>query len=72
MIVCSCFATSERDVDATIRDGADSVDAIGERCGAGTGCGACREELAERLGTGPNCRTVMSGSAVVPLRRRVD
>ncbi len=72
MIVCSCFGTSERDVDATIRQGADSVDAIGERCGAGTGCGACRDELAERLGTGPGCRTVMSGSAVVPLRRRVD
>jgi bacterioferritin-associated ferredoxin len=74
MIVCSCFATSERDVDATIREGADSVEAIGARCGAGTGCGACKDELAERLGgTGHGaCQSATSGGAVMPLRRRAD
>ena len=50
MIVCLCYGKSERDVDAAIREGADSVEAIGDRCGAGTGCGACVQEIAQRLG----------------------
>jgi bacterioferritin-associated ferredoxin len=49
MIVCMCHPTSDRDVDAIIDDGARSVEDIGRRCGAGTGCGACLEELRERL-----------------------
>lgn len=32
----------ERDVVATIRAGARTVDDVGERCDAGTGCGSCR------------------------------
>ena len=32
----------ERDVVATIRAGARTVDEVGERCDAGTGCGSCR------------------------------
>jgi bacterioferritin-associated ferredoxin len=51
MIVCLCYGKSEREVDAAIRAGADSVEAVGDRCGgAGTGCGACVEEIAQRLG----------------------
>jgi bacterioferritin-associated ferredoxin len=49
MIVCMCHPTSDRDVDAIIDDGARSVEDIGRRCGAGTGCGACVEDLRERL-----------------------
>lgn len=33
---------SERDVLATIRAGARTVDEVGDRCDAGTGCGSCR------------------------------
>lgn len=33
---------SERDVLITIRGGARTVDEVGERCDAGTGCGSCR------------------------------
>lgn len=33
---------SERVVVATIRAGARTVDEVGERCDAGTGCGSCR------------------------------
>lgn len=33
---------SERDVVAIIRSGARTVDEVGERCDAGTGCGSCR------------------------------
>lgn len=49
MIVCMCFPASERDIDAMIDDGARSVAELGERCGAGTGCGSCVSELRDRL-----------------------
>ena len=49
MIVCLCHPTSDRDLEAVIDDGARTVEEIGRRCGAGTGCGACREELRDRL-----------------------
>ena len=49
MIVCFCHPTSDRDVDAIIDDGARTVEDIGRRCGAGTGCGSCLEELRDRL-----------------------
>ncbi|MCB9570711.1 MAG: (2Fe-2S)-binding protein [Kofleriaceae bacterium] len=49
MIVCLCHPASDRDVDACIRQGARSVDDIGRMCGAGTGCGACRDDLRIRL-----------------------
>lgn len=49
MIVCLCHPASERDVDSCIRGGARSVEAIGSMCGAGTGCGACKDDLRERL-----------------------
>ncbi|HSN30332.1 MAG TPA: (2Fe-2S)-binding protein [Kofleriaceae bacterium] len=49
MIVCFCHPTSDRDVDAIIDDGARTVEDIGRRCGAGTGCGSCLEDLRDRL-----------------------
>ena len=73
MFVCLCVPTRERDVDQVIDDGARSVEEIGERCGAGTGCGSCRGELRERLAqrgaaacsTAADCPDVL-----VPLRSR--
>jgi bacterioferritin-associated ferredoxin len=49
VLVCICHPTSDRDVDAVIDDGARTVQDIGRRCGAGTVCGACVEELRDRL-----------------------
>lgn len=49
VIVCICHPTSDRDLDAVIDDGARTVQEIGRRCGAGTGCGACVDELRDRL-----------------------
>jgi bacterioferritin-associated ferredoxin len=49
MIVCLCHPTSDRELDAIIDDGARTVEEIGRRCGAGTGCGTCVGELRERL-----------------------
>jgi bacterioferritin-associated ferredoxin len=49
MLICLCHPTSHHEIEAVIDDGARSVDDIGRRCGAGTGCGACVGELQERL-----------------------
>ncbi|HEU0032461.1 MAG TPA: (2Fe-2S)-binding protein [Kofleriaceae bacterium] len=49
MLVCICHPTSDRDLEAVIDDGARTVQEIGRRCGAGTGCGACVDELRDRL-----------------------
>lgn len=45
MIVCFCVTSNEDDIATAIDDGAHTVDQIGERCGAGTGCGSCRDFL---------------------------
>jgi bacterioferritin-associated ferredoxin len=49
VLVCLCHPTSDRDLEAVIDEGAQTVQEIGRRCGAGTGCGACVEELRDRL-----------------------
>jgi bacterioferritin-associated ferredoxin len=49
VLVCLCHPTSDRDLDAVIDDGARTVQEIGQRCGAGTGCGSCVEDLRDRL-----------------------
>jgi bacterioferritin-associated ferredoxin len=71
MIVCMCFPSSERDIDAAIDDGARTVTEIGERCGAGTGCGTCVSELRERLTIkGANGCSRDCGSDVVSITSR--
>jgi bacterioferritin-associated ferredoxin len=45
---CICHAVTDREVVHHVETGADSVEGIGERCNAGTGCGTCHERL-ERL-----------------------
>jgi bacterioferritin-associated ferredoxin len=50
MIVCLCHAVSDRDLEKVIDEGATTVEEIGQRCGAGTDCGACLGELREKLG----------------------
>lgn len=52
MLVCLCHPLSDRELDKLVQDGADSVEEIGRRCGAGTSCGACRDELAEAVERG--------------------
>ena len=49
MLVCICHPTSDRDIESVIDEGARTVDDIGRKCGAGTGCGACVDELRDRL-----------------------
>jgi len=49
MIVCICRAVPDRVIRTVIERGANSIEAIGAACRAGTGCGACREMLADML-----------------------
>ncbi|MCC6849976.1 MAG: (2Fe-2S)-binding protein [Deltaproteobacteria bacterium] len=49
MIVCLCANVSEREIIETIAAGATTVKEIGRRCGAGTGCGACKPLIRECL-----------------------
>jgi bacterioferritin-associated ferredoxin len=41
MFVCACKRVSDRTVEAAIASGADTVDEVGARCGAGIRCGGC-------------------------------
>jgi bacterioferritin-associated ferredoxin len=71
MIVCACHPASDRDVDAVIDEGARTVEDIGRRCGAGTGCGACIDELRDRLAAkGANGCPRDCASDLVSLRSR--
>ncbi|WP_017975059.1 (2Fe-2S)-binding protein [Actinopolyspora halophila] len=49
MYTCICAGVTEPEVRACIRTGADSVEEIGDRCLAGTGCGTCVERLENLL-----------------------
>jgi len=49
VLVCLCHPASNREIDSVIDEGARTVEEIGQRCGAGTGCGACVDDLRERL-----------------------
>jgi bacterioferritin-associated ferredoxin len=45
MYVCHCQAVSDRTIRAEIELGAVDEDDIGHRCGAGTRCGSCLDEI---------------------------
>ena len=51
MFACICAAATESEVRACVHHGARSVDDIGDACGAGAGCGSCRERLGVLLAT---------------------
>ena len=41
-LLCHCLVVEEGEVRKAIRAGARTVDEVGDRCEAGTGCGSCR------------------------------
>lgn len=45
MYVCICAAVTDHEVRVCIRDGARTVDEVGDACGAGTGCGTCHDRI---------------------------
>lgn len=49
-VICTCFGVSEDTIEKCIASaGLRSVEAVGESCKAGTGCGACRMLIREML-----------------------
>ena len=64
MILCSCFAVTETEIEATISAGARTEDQIGEACGAGTDCGDCLDTICDMLArSNPDSRTLSPASA---------
>jgi bacterioferritin-associated ferredoxin len=49
MIVCLCSGVSDRVIRLVIAKGARTADAIEAHCGAGGGCGGCRETIEKML-----------------------
>jgi nitrite reductase (NADH) large subunit len=45
--LCNCHKVSQNAVVISIQAGADSVEAVGQQTRAGTGCGSCRNDVAE-------------------------
>ena len=50
MYVCICARVRECELRTVIRRGAHSEDAVGDACGAGTGCGTCLDRIDELIG----------------------
>jgi bacterioferritin-associated ferredoxin len=55
LIVCLCHGVRDRDIDEAIDRGAATVDDLGDMCGAGTGCGACVDDLEDKLAASVTC-----------------
>lgn len=47
--VCNCNTVSEAAIVKVIGEGADTVDAVGAACRAGTGCGSCKSQIGALL-----------------------
>ena len=50
-MVCACRGVRAGRIEVAVRDGAVTVDAIGEATGAGANCGSCRPEIVRILST---------------------
>ncbi len=49
-LVCTCFGVSEETIETLIAENAaDSVEAVGDVCNAGAGCGSCRFLIQELI-----------------------
>ncbi|MCG8391473.1 MAG: molybdopterin-dependent oxidoreductase [Pseudomonadales bacterium] len=50
-VICTCHQVRQKTIEAAVEEGADSVEAIGQCCKAGTNCGSCIPELRNLLET---------------------
>jgi bacterioferritin-associated ferredoxin len=55
MLVCHCLGVSDREIREAVLDGANTVDQVEERCGAGGGCGGCRELVSDVIAGQGSC-----------------
>jgi bacterioferritin-associated ferredoxin len=49
MYVCICSRVRECELRAAIRSGAHTEEAVGDVCGAGTGCGTCLDRIGDLI-----------------------
>ena len=49
MYVCICARVRECELRAAIRAGARTEEAVGDACGAGTGCGSCLDRVGDLI-----------------------
>jgi len=63
--VCQCTGTDRGRISESIVQGAESVEAIGAACGAGTVCGSCKPLLAELIGSPAKASAVVGTSWLV-------
>ena len=47
MIVCHCHGVTDREIRASVQQGARTCADIADQCGASTGCGGCQSLVAE-------------------------
>jgi assimilatory nitrate reductase catalytic subunit len=48
-LVCACRSVGTKTIEAAIRGGCHSPDAVGDKTSAGTQCGSCRPEIARMI-----------------------
>ena len=47
MIVCHCHGVTDREIRASVQEGARTCSEVADCCGAGSGCGGCSQLVAE-------------------------
>jgi bacterioferritin-associated ferredoxin len=47
MIVCHCHGVTDREIRASVQNGARTCADVADACGASTGCGGCESLVAE-------------------------
>jgi bacterioferritin-associated ferredoxin len=55
MYVCICSRVRECELRAAIASGARTEEAVGDLCGAGTGCGTCLDRICDLIDEEPAC-----------------
>jgi bacterioferritin-associated ferredoxin len=45
LLVCHCLCVFDATVRECVRQGARTPEDVGDQCGAGTGCGGCRQSI---------------------------
>lgn len=63
MYVCICSRVRECELRAAIRSGAHTEEAVGDACGAGTGCGTCLDRIGDLLDEEP--RLVLADTPMI-------
>lgn len=64
MIVCHCHGVTDREIRASIHGGARTCADVADSCGAGSGCGGCRELVAEIVASERRHLTIVRAEAL--------